>query len=243
MNFKSLTAFVLVGSFAISTWAIEDSEIKLTHKAHREDHELFADSSEANRLGKKWTIQLASPDTSTSLISGSGIAAGMFLDRNTQVIVDIKKGTALTDYSRFEWNLMDGYSAHFKPTPQYTQVAVNYKRFLGNSYYLRAGGAYSSMDYTFDLTGSQFAEDRWVSSFSSQALLLVAGIGNQWQWENITFGCDWIGVATPVIYQIHRETPPPSKATEYVKKFEKDEKTYVRNSSISLLRLYLGASF
>ncbi len=105
---------------------------------------------------------------------GRSYNLGYFLDRNNilnvnMVNVDTERGS----YS-------ENYSANV--------ISASLQHFTGNSFYV-AGSVYGrsakerQLDNNFDLQNLSYKD-------------MGAGIkiGNQWQWQNFTLGCDWIGL-------------------------------------------------
>lgn len=95
-------------------------------------------------------------------------------------------------------------------------LGMFYKQFTGNSFYIRFGLFYEK------LKSSKYV----IYSETQNSVLADARIGNQWQWQTITLGIDWIGVYQRALV---------------VKEFE-----YSKNNSkygVTFLNFYAGFSF
>lgn len=239
MKFRSMFFFVFASTFVLGAFAAKEDVVVVK----RSTRELYEDSSEANRLNKEWSLTYSLLGLSPNFSPSPGFSLGYHLDRNQQVIAEIRSGKGT--FTRQRWESSNGVTQEFKTDAQINQIGVHYKRFTGNSFYFRTGLDYGTVDYKFDLSSSFFTDDRAASSFSSKALIGSFVIGNQWQWENFTLGCDWVGIAAPITYQISSRVPETGSTFDESAKrdFEDDKKAYVSSSSPVLLRFYLGASF
>lgn len=101
---------------------------------------------------------------------------------------------------------------------QQNNVTFQYKHFLENSFYIAPEIYYLNL-----------FEKNYGSGYPYVDRLTAIGamirIGNQWQWQNFTLGCDWIGLGYNFI-NINND-------------FDRDE----RSSTAAFLKLYLGYSF
>ena len=70
-------------------------------------------------------------------------------------------------------------------------------------------------------------------------------VGNEWQWENFTMGCDWVGVSQPIYSNVKEDKFIPSAGSpDYDRRQYVDEQNrFVKDTNINLLRVYAGASF
>lgn len=233
LEFKILS-LVLVSAFAVSSLAATDEDVVVVKRSARE---IYADSSEANRIDKKFDVHYTILGFSPNFAPAQGLGVGYFFDRNKQLLVEVQKGKGLS--TRYRYESYNGISKEWSTDAQITRIGAHFKHFAGNSFYYRVGADYSTVDYKYDLGGS-FFNDTSSSRFKGTAIIGSFIIGNQWQWENFTLGCDWIGLATPLTSTLSGEAP--SNAIDK-SDFENDQKVYVTDSSGVLLRFYLGASF
>jgi hypothetical protein len=92
----------------------------------------------------------------------------------------------------------------------------------------------SSVDSKYD-TRRAFEGSSTAASFS---------LGNQWQWENFTLGCDWIGYTTPLGSKVESQSYASATSPDYERaRLEEDKSYYLKESFYHGLRFYLGATF
>jgi hypothetical protein len=98
-------------------------------------------------------------------------------------------------------------------------LSVFGKRFYGNSFYVQV-----------ELTYLQFEEVTFTYSPLGDLKRKYSGIGsnirigNQWQWESFTIGCDWFGIGS-------------------IKELSRDEGLNTKPFTVTALNFYMGASF
>lgn len=185
-------------------------------------------SSAHNRMGKKSQVTAGS-GLIIGLIPGAGLNYEYFLTPNSTLQLQAAQGEVDTWF----------FSDH---TFEGTLISANYKRFEGNSFYYRVGGDYrkikvSSNDKDFGI----FASDERISG-TAESLSASIAIGNQWQFESFTIGCDWIGLTVPVI-NISNTFKSDNMASASYASDKKDWEDLKTQPSAQILRLYLGASF
>jgi len=121
-----------------------------------------------------------------------------------------------------------------------TTLILRYKQFEYNSFYWRVGGGVRQYKVTTDLdaiTGSDL-----VSTGVASSVGVDFAIGNHWQWENYSMGCDWIGFFQPVAGSYSYTKPNGAKDSSYTDA-ETDLKEMSKNGNVEFLRFYLGAAF
>lgn len=232
--FKVL-ALVLATSFSIVSFAATEDDVVIVKRSAKE---IYEDSSEANRIGKKFDIHYTLLGVSANYAPAQGIGVGYYVERNKQILIELRKGKGT--YNRYRYESYNGSSKEWSTDAQITQIGAHFKHYVGNSFYYRVGADYNTVDYKYDLSGSYFSDTK-SSYFKGTAVVGSFVIGNQWQWENFTLGCDWIGLASPLTYSITGVTKPSSESEK--SDLENDQRMYVTESSGILLRFYLGASF
>jgi hypothetical protein len=226
MKFAFLS--VLLISQAALAAAVDNEEVVVIKKPA-----VVEDSSEFHRMGKEWqaTAQLlgmgAAPTGST------GVSIGKFINRNQLILLDFMNGSGS---GKFFW--VSEYEV------KTNSVGAYFKHYTGNSFYYRAGLDYNRTEYKHTYRSTYNSDWNSNASFDGQSLNVGFAIGNQWQWENFTLGCDWVGVSVPVSSQISNESLNSGSLSLFDRKdLEDDEDLYVRNGHAQLLRFYLGASF
>ncbi len=116
-----------------------------------------------------------------------------------------------------------------------TNFAVRYKSFLGNSFYWRVGPGLRQYQIK-DRLGSIFSDREELDS-TGTVLSFGAdvGIGNQWQFETFTLGCDWVGYYFPVSVLSKRYDAPENAKPEDIKSSEDELTDLVRLAIFNFL--------
>lgn len=190
---------------------------------------VYRESSEANRISKKWTIvgQLFGAGSNGS--AQQGVAAGYYIDRNS--IVQLEAGSGSVNGNTFLF-VDDKYELSG------TAIGIHFKHFLSNSFYIKAGLDYRETDYSY-----RYAWSLNRIGFKGNSVNASVIIGNQWQWQNFTWGCDWIGYSLPLTSSVTSETNTDTSDPYYSWDLNESEKKYLKNGFAQALRLYVGASF
>ena len=120
-------------------------------------------------------------------------------------------------------------------------VGIHAKKFMSNSFYINGGIDYTTMKYDNDYI---FTTSSIKDAYGFEANMISASfvIGNQWQWDTFTLGCDWVGMTLPISHNVTSEYADTSYST--AKRYNKeDQDTLLVNGSPQLLRFYVGATF
>lgn len=202
--------------------------------------EIIENSSEAHRINKQYTAHINITGIGPSFSSVPAVGLGYYIDRNKQILLDINSGLALRSRTLSEYD--NGTWKTYGPETKTRQIAVSYKQFLGNSFYFKTGVVQNHVEYNYDLSSSAHSAKQ-SSSFSGDALLGQLTIGNQWQWDTFTLGCDWIGYAGNLYSKVASAKKPEPDTSSAQADFDQDQDFYLKGGSAVLLRFYLGASF
>lgn len=197
------------------------------------------DSSAHHRVDKKYQVVAQLTGVGPSLTGGQGIQAGYHLERNKLVLVEFTSGSLTSTATASSSLSTDTSGSKYDIKSQ--SFGVHYKQFTGNSFYWRAGADYRTLKYKYTFSSTGFADD--TRDFDGTSLAANFQIGNQWQWQNFTLGCDWIGYALPLTSQVSNDKVVSSTPTYDRDRLNEDSKLLVKNGHITLLRFYLGASF
>lgn len=213
-----------------SSYAV-DSDVEVVPKEGKEV--LYESSSEFNRMDKQWTFGAQLVGVGPTYATSYGLTAGYFLNRNMIFFAEIMTGNLDSDsfldsnYTSFSTINIDGRS-----------IGAHFKHFVGNSFYYRAGLDLRFIEYKFSHSSGDQA------SFKGTSLGLTFNIGNQWQWKNFTLGCDWIGLTVPMSDNYKDEQLTTGGSSFYdPQDFEDDKDTLLGDTTLNVLRFYLGASF
>lgn len=188
---------------------------------------ILSDSSEFHRMNKRFTISTDLLGAGPTRANNYGLSAAYFLNRNTLLLAEAYKGETTGQY-HFAFN-----DDNFKYKG--SSVGLYLKKFVGNSFYYRAGLEYRKVDYDYTENSNNYS-----FSFSGSSLGAAILIGNQWQWENFTLGCDWVGIGLPAVSNIDSEEV---SSPLYTGDLHSAQDIYVKAAYIQLLRFYLGYSF
>jgi len=148
--------------------------------------------------------------------SENTVEAGAFLKSNT--LISLKYHNLKLSNSYYEDSSKKSYA-----------ISLNLKQFTGNSFYLKPTIALVKKYYT-GIKTNIFASTSTRIDASSSKIMAGVAIGNQWQYDNFTIGCDWIGLATKI------------KTIENTK----PENTFLIddiNLNLSALNFYIGITF
>jgi hypothetical protein len=122
-------------------------------------------------------------------------------------------------------------------------LGINVKFFTGNSFYLKTGFDYRRIS----ISGVKclFCSDPYfkLDGGSADSIALAVGLGNQWQWNTFTMGCDWLGVTAPVITQYSNDFHQSRISAQDQARIDGAFDRVAKAVSLQLLRIYLGASF
>jgi len=229
MNFKSLvfnTGMSLL--MALPAFAARQENVTIVPRAKS----VLEDSSEHQRIDKDYLLALQVGGAAVSPVYGTALTFGTYLNRNSILQFEISKGTTT----------IQGDSTT-KSTTAFdlgaSTAGVNYKHFFGNSFYTKLGADYRQI--TLSNFDSFFVNiDGVVGEVNSLTASLA--IGNQWQWENFTMGCDWFGI-NPVLMTLGSKYENTATNAEDKKSLDKAWDNLAKVTSAQVLRLYLGTSF
>lgn len=190
------------------------------------------DSSEHNRLDKNHQVTAQLVGVNPSGIPGGGLFYGYFLDRSSMVVVEAT-GSEYTTSGIFGGSY-DVEASTF---------GVHFKKFFGNSFYVRTGIDQRHIDLKHNYNSIVSSSYNTAYGFKSDSTAVGLVIGNQWQWNNFTLGCDWIGMSVPFIQSTSDEYLSANADSIDVRDLEEDKRRYSENGIAQGLRFYLGASF
>jgi hypothetical protein len=228
--FTSLLVFASVSAMA------SEGNISMDVDTHR--------SSTMERQDKKFTMVASPVGVGPSMNFEQGAAAGIFI--NPKTILQLEFGDGNT--SEGGWFLSNDQT---KIHSDSATIAI--KHFTGNSFYVKGGIDYRRINYAytysnFALFGGNLNDPQSSYEFNASSFTGSIVIGNQWQWEGFTLGCDWFGIAMPFASTIHSESIVDTSSgtntdPRIVKDLHNNETKYLKTMAYQGLRLYLGASF
>lgn len=192
---------------------------------------IYRDSSAFNRMNKNYSLTYMAFGIGPSRSGSIGLTLGVFLSRNSQIDFEVVSGRPL-------WTNWYTWSEYDIKT---SSAGIHYKHFLGNSFYFRVGADYRKVNYRHTSRDIFTNEIQTENRFEGDSITGTILIGNQWQWENFTLGCDWFGYALPVTSSVHSESVTGPYANN---RYLEEDKDWLLKKAIGVgLRFYLGASF
>jgi hypothetical protein len=190
---------------------------------------VYEGSSEYHRMKKQYQISLMPMGLGPNPILATGLNFGFYLNRNSLFLLTIT-------------NSNKGFSCSGDLSCESSgqSFGIYYKRFVSNSFYYSLGIDRRRVSYSEETSNSSPFDYKY--SFEGTSTAAGFTIGNQWQWENFTLGCDWIGLSVPLEHLIKNENM--SGAPEFGQSsLTRNEDYFIKNTANQSLRFYLGASF
>ena len=231
--------WALLVSILLSSFAFAADEVTTAPAVESETQptsELRLNSTK-NRANKKFTVSGEVLGIGPSGVYGQGVNLGMFLNDSSVLLVELNGGKNIVSHGfLLTWGdsvTQEGYS-----------VGVHYKKFTGNSFYVKFGGDYRSIDHNYTNENWLFSNGSGATrQFTGESLAAAFAFGNQWQMENFTIGCDWFGLEVPLASKV-KNVRYDANASDFDRKDNREDiRRYVTGVGYTLLRFYLGASF
>jgi hypothetical protein len=180
--------------------------------------------SRANRAGK--AAYVAYDVIGLTLMPVSGLRAGYFIDPDFVAELGYASGGASIGDFKADKSI----------------VELKAKKFFGNSFYVDAGLGYEMWNVSYPVSISDTSFETRKLKGTVQNTGLEFHVGNQWQWDGFTLGCDWAGyflsLASSTSFKSDTSVSAQKKEEE-----EKDVKKTFAGSSAHVTRLYLGWAF
>lgn len=198
----------------------------------RNESAVYDSSSSHNRRDKSFQITTQLAGIGPSLQPALGLQLGKFLRPDQLLFLEVTAGATTSG------------SAYFNSGSQVKSgsFGVHYKRYASNSFYWRSGVDLRKFEYKYfydSINGPAYDVTR---EFDGTSLAFNFQIGNQWQWQNFTLGCDWVGISVPVQSDIKNDYVSSPYAYDSEDQKE-DIKRAIKEPNINLVRFYIGASF
>lgn len=225
---KNIFAFVLLVPLFSIAEQIENVVIV------KKPTEIIEGTSEFHRMNKNHQVTLQLIGVNPNGLPGGGLTYGYFLDRNSMILAEFTASQLDTQ--------KDGYYGSGYNT-EGSSVGVHFKRIFGNSFYIKAGIDQRHTDLKYNYNSSVSSNFNTSYGFKSDSTAASFVIGNQWQWNNFTLGCDWIGMSVPFIESTSGEFLSANADRIDVRNLNEDKRRLNENGIAQGLRFYLGASF
>lgn len=161
--------------------------------------------------------------------NGRTINAAYFIQPDLQLMLEFSH---LNPTGFWIWNGLAQAFAGYRETTTNDGVGLYLKYFMGNSFFVRGGASHSVVHHsrTYNATSNE-------SFINGEVTYISVGIGNDWQWENFTFGFDWYKSHYPIGSQLNSRQDAPEDST-----LSSRQDDYL-DSRVNLIGMHLGASF
>lgn len=191
--------------------------------------------SSDNRKDKRFMITGEIVGQGPSGSYGQGLNLGYFFNPNSILMLELNGGHSSTG---------DGFLFSFDGQTNKTgySLGIISKNFVGNSFYLKGGLAFRTLDY-------EYIDKDWINggktsrSFKGDSTSISLGLGNQWQGAGFTIGVDWFGLELPINSRVYDVEYSANATANTRNRNREDVVKYVTGVGITLLRLSMGASF
>jgi hypothetical protein len=182
--------------------------------------------SRDNREGKTFIVA-GGVQLINFLHFGTGLKAGVFLDEDSLI----------------EFNYATGTLRFLGDDTKYTFFTADFHQFVGNSFYLFGGAGirdFEKVNTSYKFLASSNRDSK--TTFSRRSSVAELGLGNRWQFETLTLGCDWLSYALP-ISTMSSSGKYEGEFTESEKsKEQSDFNTQANRGTFTAVRFYLGVS-
>ncbi|WP_413290177.1 hypothetical protein [Bdellovibrio sp. HCB337] len=188
-------------------------------------HSVIEGSSEHKRINQDYMVTTQLLGFAVAPFFGLGLNLGMYLDRNDILQLEMASGVLPLIIANVRASV----------------VGVNWKHFYGNSFYTKLGVDHRSITVeNLDYENGQFTNSTVVGT--ANALTGNIAIGNQWQWDSFTMGCDWIGF-NPSVLTLESKYRTTNMDPDEARDLNREWKSVAKTNSYQFMRFYLGASF
>jgi hypothetical protein len=228
--FISLNLFFVSTAFSAGKVVIEPTS---------DAKQVLKGSSEYHRMSDKVNFNINVGGLGPGYSRSQGLSTGIYLSDDSLILVDVIGGRGFSSRS---YSATDGTSTiSGESETDHLGLGVHYKLFAGNSFYVRSGVDLMNIKYRYDHT-SLFGSS-YKSQFDANVLFGQVAIGNQWQIDNLTIGCDWVGLAMPLVANVENKSIKGNFDNFDAEDLNEDINIYTKISGLLLLRLYVGGSF
>lgn len=232
----------LIALLALNVYAQENENTEVeTSKI-----EAKTENSASLRSDKKFQVLGGLNLIGPNLSSATGLTGGYFLSSDKMLLLEVTSGSLKGESTSTNSGSASSTIDKFTLDNSSQSIGFHYKQFVGNSFYFRAG--LDARSTTFKATAYNTSLGQTEEySFKGTSTAANFQIGNQWQFDNFTIGCDWVGVSVPLSHSITDEKISPAAMAadpvEYQNKMNDLQKFFVKGALPNLLHFYLGASF
>lgn len=198
------------------------------------------DSSQYHRMNKKYFLgaQILGAGPTASITSG--VIGGYYLDLNSLVTVELLSGS-IGPNSLGSTTSSQISSSISRQSAR--SIGVHFQKFSENSFFWKLGGDYRLSEWKYSYSDSLTPANNSSSTYSGNSITLSGSIGNSWQWENFTMGCEWIGFAYPILSSSPKNDISAVLSPDERSSFDRDINTQQKNMVYQSLHFFIGASW
>lgn len=193
-----------------------------------DEPKVATDTSAFNRKNK--TVSFYAETTAGTHFGGT-FNASYFIKPDLQIMLEFSRYGSLSGVYENISQVPVFYNG-FQQTDSNDGVGLHLKYFMGNSIFLRLGFSHNVIHYN-----RKYNTTLHESYINGEVDYFVGGFGNDWQWENFTFGFDWYKVQYPIGSKLNSR----QDASEDTMASSKQDE--LLDSTMSLVGLHLGFSF
>lgn len=188
-----------------------------------------------DRLGKKiqFTVEPIGIDYFAEGLT-RGLTIGFFLSPEKLIYLQGKKSMQLTQYSN---------TTHYE---KINSIDLGLRSYIKNSLYLSTGLSKKTIFYSMKSSGLSSPKFNGLAEFVTEAAIINIGLGNQWQWQNFSFGIEWLNLAIPFADKLKTEKIEEYQSEfsrENVQYFKKSKNNLTKSTNWSALNISLGLAF
>ncbi len=185
--------------------------------------------SRAARADKTWGWVGQAGNLTLVNRSTFGVGAGFLYYLSTDNVLSFEIGAG-TNYDFTSSFAGDTVNSHDR------RIGFYYKGFVSNSFYLKTGLEINHVHYNVVhyplFGGSSFSQTADVRLYS-----VFFGVGNQWQINKLTIGCDWAALMVPFANSHYSEESSGTPFSVW------DLKARLTSVGLIVGRFYIGMSF
>lgn len=210
----------------ISEIALAEKKKKRKKKRKKQPVGQIVYDSTYHRQGKSFDLVASPVGIAPVTLFSAGLAAGYYI--NGDLVAEVVVDRGLLPFVFFEI-YQNSYVARVK-------------KYWGNSFYTNLGLGSRTIGVKGDSFSTLGEEDSLSFDESTTSFVVDFGIGNKWQFENFTIGCDWIGALIPISSTTNTNLPNDLNEEDR-KDLENSWEGIGETTTPYLLKLYLGLSF
>ena len=182
--------------------------------------------SQANRKDQTFSLTYEALGTIYPYFSNQGVALGIYQNPDLIWELTYNNGDFVLN------DLISGVSADIE------LATIRAKMFLGNSFYANLGIGARKFTFIGESSVDDTRIEETITSYGAEF-----DIGNRWQWDSFTLGCDWVGVFKPFAYEAEQTITGANTDSVLSLDFENTADGIGKANSPHMLRLYFGFSF